>query len=91
MKYSAYMKVSGKVQGVGYRYYALRNAEYLGLTGYVRNRSDGRVELRVEGEKEMIQRFQKILKEGPRFSSVEKVDLTFDEFQAKYNNFSVEH
>jgi len=91
MKSSAYIVVSGKVQGVGFRYFAQRNAEYLGLTGYVRNRPDSKVELQVEGEKEAIKRFQKILSEGSRFSSVDKVDLTFDEFQAKYINFSVEY
>ncbi len=91
MKFSAYIRVSGRVQGVGYRYYALRNAEYLGLTGYVRNHSGGSVELRIEGEKEVIERFKEILKQGPRFSSVESVDLKFDEYQAKYNDFSVEY
>ena len=91
MKSSAYILVAGKVQGVGYRYFAQRNAEYFVLTGYVRNRPDSKVELQVEGEKEAIKRFQKILSEGPRFSLVDKVDLTFDEFQAKYNNFSVEY
>jgi acylphosphatase len=41
--------VKGRVQGVGYRYFALRTAERLGVTGFVRNLSDGRVEVVGEG------------------------------------------
>ena len=57
MKSSAYIRVSGRVQGVGYRYYALRNADLLGLNGYVKNCVDGSVELQVEGDKEIIKQF----------------------------------
>ena len=51
------MIVSGEVQGVGFRYRANYAAKGLGLTGYVRNLYDGRVELEVQGERELISRF----------------------------------
>ena len=52
-----HMYVSGDVQGVGFRYRANYAAKGLGLTGYVRNLYDGRVELEVQGERELISRF----------------------------------
>ena len=91
MKSSAYIKVSGRVQGVGYRYFAVRNAEMLDLKGYVRNCPDGTVEIGVEGEKETIEQYKKILNRGPRFARVDQVIIRFEEFEAKYHNFSVEY
>ena len=91
MNSGALIRVYGRVQGVGYRYFALRQGELLGLKGYVRNCIDGSVELEVEGEKAIIEQFTQILKEGPRFSQVSKVDLTFNEYEAKYSHFSVEY
>ena len=51
------MYISGDVQGVGFRYRANYAAQHLGLTGYVRNLYDGRVELEVQGDRELISRF----------------------------------
>ena len=52
-----HMYISGDVQGVGFRYRANYAASGLGLTGYVRNLYDGRVELEVQGERDLIPRF----------------------------------
>ncbi len=52
-----HMYISGDVQGVGFRYRANHAAQHLGLTGYVRNLYDGRVELEVQGDRELISRF----------------------------------
>ncbi len=52
-----HMYISGDVQGVGFRYRANYAARALGLTGYVRNLYDGRVELEVQGERDLISRF----------------------------------
>lgn len=51
-----HMYISGDVQGVGFRYRAYHAAQRLGLTGYVRNLYDGRVELEVQGDRELISR-----------------------------------
>jgi acylphosphatase len=91
MKSAAYIQVSGRVQGVGYRYFALRNGELLGLSGYVKNCPDGSVELEVEGERGVIDQYIKILREGPKFSQVRALDFTFKDYEAKYNHFSVEY
>ena len=52
-----HMYISGDVQGVGFRYRANYAAQHLGLTGYVRNLYDGRVELEVQGDRDLISRF----------------------------------
>ncbi len=71
--------VSGRVQGVGYRAFARRKAEELGLSGYAENLPDGRVEVVAEGEEEDLQLFLEFLKRGPRLAQVEAVDTTWAE------------
>jgi len=67
--------VSGRVQGVGYRYFTRDAAQSLGLGGWVRNTVDGRVELEVEGEQAKIDTLIEQLKEGPALSRVTDVDI----------------
>lgn len=66
--------VSGQVQGVGYRYFAMRAAEALGVTGFARNLADGRVEVVAEGPEEVLAEFEDKLREGPAFATVRFVD-----------------
>ena len=54
MKIRKYIQFYGKVQGVGFRYHATYRAKFLGLTGWVRNCSDGSVEMEVQGKPELI-------------------------------------
>jgi acylphosphatase len=65
--------IRGHVQGVGYRAFALRRAEALGLAGWVRNRSDGSVEVLVEGPGPDIETFFAHLRHGPPCARVEDV------------------
>jgi acylphosphatase len=62
--------VSGRVQGVGYRNFTKKSAEDLGLSGWVRNLDDGRVEVLVTGEENQIERFLEQLKRGPLMAKV---------------------
>lgn len=68
--------VRGRVQGVGYRYFALKEAEALGLTGFARNNADGSVEVVAEGDDEALRRFDERLREGPAFAVVEGVEAS---------------
>jgi acylphosphatase len=68
--------VSGRVQGVGYRYHAMRAADALGVTGFVRNLVDGRVEVVGEGPEEVLAEFEQRLRQGPAFAAVDAVDRT---------------
>lgn len=65
--------VSGRVQGVGYRFFAREAAALEGLQGRARNMSDGRVEVLVEGDSEAIARFERALHRGPLGARVEQV------------------
>jgi acylphosphatase len=65
--------VSGRVQGVGFRYFAQDAARREGLHGYVTNNDDGSVEAVAEGEVESLDRFEMALRRGPSRSRVEKV------------------
>jgi acylphosphatase len=65
--------VSGRVQGVGYRYFVQDAAEELGIAGYVRNLDDGRVEVLAVGTSGQQMQFRALLKRGPTFSSVSEV------------------
>jgi len=66
--------VQGQVQGVGYRYFVLRHAEALGVSGYARNRPDGTVEVVAEGSEAALGDFEARLREGPAFARVDGLD-----------------
>jgi acylphosphatase len=65
--------VSGLVQGVGFRFFALREAKKLGVGGYARNLFDGRVEVLAIGSPAQLDEMKSALERGPRFSSVSGV------------------
>jgi len=66
--------VNGRVQGVGYRYFVLREAEALGIAGFARNLPDGRVEVVAEGAAEALGDFEARLRRGPAFAHVAGVE-----------------
>ena len=68
--------VSGLVQGVGYRYFALTAARRLGISGWVRNRSDGSVELEAQASRRALREFLGQLESGNEFSRVRDVQVT---------------
>jgi acylphosphatase len=66
--------VSGRVQGVGYRYFVLKKAGALGVSGFARNREDGSVEVVAEGSDDALASFEEMLREGPAFAAVSDVE-----------------
>jgi acylphosphatase len=66
-------RVAGRVQGVGYRAFVLRQTTQLGLSGWVRNLSDGTVEALVDASEVHHAAFENLLKEGPRHAEVRLV------------------
>tara|TARA_Y100000588_G_C13780334_1_gene722122 strand:+ start:177 stop:449 length:273 start_codon:yes stop_codon:yes gene_type:complete len=75
---TVHLIVSGKVQNVGYRYYTIENAQSMGLTGWVRNLSNGSVEIRATGQDEEIGEFLRLVRRGPSYSRVSEV-VMFEE------------
>jgi acylphosphatase len=83
--------LSGRVQGVGFRYFAHSKARTYNITGYVKNTPDGRVEILCQGKPDDLDGFIRLIKEGPSFSNVENVDEAelkespyYDYFEIKY-------
>jgi acylphosphatase len=68
------LRISGVVQGVGYRAWAEDQAKALGLAGWVRNRRDGSVEVLVSGETGAVEQMLGLCWQGPRAAQVERVE-----------------
>jgi acylphosphatase len=86
--------VEGRVQGVGYRDFAQRRGAALGLGGYVMNLRDGRVRVRAEGAREVIEELAHELEKGPPLARVASVSIrwipatgTFSSFSVRYADF----
>ena len=71
---SCHYLIYGNVQGVGYRAFVQRIARKLGLSGWVRNLADGRVEVLLFGESPSKDEFENLLRLGPDFAQVDRVD-----------------
>ncbi len=65
--------VSGRVQGVGFRWFVEREAAQIGVTGWVRNRDDSSVEVMATGSPEQLRSLRQRLQEGPRAARVDQV------------------
>ena len=67
--------ISGRVQGVGFRFFVESAAMREGIHGWVQNRPDGRVEIAAEGDAEAVERFERNLRQGPRGARVDDVEV----------------
>ena len=81
--------VSGRVQGVGFRYYVQDHAAVEGVHGYVRNLPDGRVEALLEGDDESVLRVERALRRGPAGARVEDVVVESAVPSGRATGFSV--
>lgn len=89
-KTSKHLIISGRVQGVGFRYFTYRNATDLNIKGWVQNLQDGTVETVLAGPQENVEKMVDKLKEGPpsaHVQYVEEVDGSID--ISKFNDFSI--
>jgi len=89
MKSRIHVFLSGRVQGVFFRDFTRRWAQILGLTGWVRNVFDGRVEVLAEGEEEKLKMLLEKLKEGPPLARVENMEVSWEDYKAEFNDFTV--
>ncbi len=79
--------VSGVVQGVGYRFFAIRKAEAYGLNGFAKNLIDGSVEVVAEGDKGLIEEFIKDLRRGPISAHVSEIRIEWMNPTYKFRGF----
>jgi len=81
--------ISGAVQGVGYRYFAMNAAHELGITGWVRNLHDGSVQVVAEGPRQALEKLLVILRQGPHSGRVDEVRDSWFECQGEFDRFEV--
>ncbi len=90
IKYSAVkIVVSGRVQGVGYRYFIARFADSLGITGYARNLFSGEVEISAEGRHEFLEALIEKAGKGPGGARVNTCKVEWLDFKKKYDKFEI--
>jgi acylphosphatase len=83
--------VKGRVQGVGFRYFAQRSAARHQVRGYVRNLDNGHVESYAEGAENSVESFKHDLTAGPAYSQVEEIEEIVHEPEGRYSTFRIEH
>ena len=83
-------RVRGRVQGVGFRWFVEREAQTLGIAGWVRNRSDGTVEVLAQGTREQLFALRSKLQQGPRASRVDDVEEVESQVQSDMKSFRIE-
>jgi acylphosphatase len=81
--------VRGRVQGVGFRYFVVRNALSLGLRGYARNESNGDVEVLAQGPRPALERLLSLLRQGPSSADISDVTTTWGQSTEHLSGFHV--
>lgn len=83
------MYVSGRVQGVFFRYETKSLADELGVKGWVRNLPDGRVEAVFEGEETLVRRMIDFCRKGPPGARVTGVEIEWEEYKGEFKGFAI--
>lgn len=81
--------ISGRVQGVGFRFFTQAAAAREGLHGWARNVPDGRVEVVAEGDAEALERFEHRLRHGPPGARVDEIDVTDQGASGRDTGFTI--
>ncbi len=89
MKKQAHLIISGMVQGVGYRVWTRHTAKKLGITGWVTNTPDGKVEVVAQGDAAALDELIKGCHHGPPIARVDGVDVSWDEADQSYESFDI--
>ena len=79
--------ITGRVQGVSFRYYTCLEARKLGLTGWVRNERDGSVTAVAEGSLDALQQLENFLHQGPSYAHVTNVQASYSPSQNEFHTF----
>lgn len=82
-------RITGRVQGVGFRNFTQMRARQLGVTGWVRNEGDGSVQLEAEGPRGALESLVEAVQDGPRMARVENVEVDWDDGSDEFETFRV--
>lgn len=85
------IKISGRVQGVGFRYFVVQKAKETGITGWVKNTVDGGVLVLAQGSEFDLETFTDYLKIGPALSRVDRIAVNKIQLPTVFDNFSVKY
>ena len=91
MKVRRHAWISGRVQGVSFRFYTRDLAASLGVSGWVRNLPDGRVELLAEGEESAVEQVMDFCRKGPPGARVVEVEVKNENFLNEFTEFKVQY
>lgn len=86
----AHLFISGYVQGIGYRQFVKTNAVRLGLTGWVRNLSDNRVEAVFQGDKKVIEKMLALCRTGPMLAEIKDIAVIWEKADKEFKSFETE-
>ncbi len=84
------INIYGRVQGVNFRSFTLQSARDLGLSGYVKNLSDGGVYVQAQGEERDLIKFIELIKAGPRLAEVKKVEQNWHKSNLDFDGFYIQ-
>jgi acylphosphatase len=87
----AHVVISGRVQGVFFRTETQDEAQRRNVTGWVRNRPDGRVEAVFEGEKAQVDALVEYCRRGPLGARVTKIDVAWEDYTGEFRSFSIRY
>lgn len=90
-KVRARVVVTGRVQGVAFRYATREEANMRGVKGWVRNLADGRVEAVFEGEQDKVEELVDFCHHGPSAAKVSSVDITREEYKGDFKDFFIRY
>ena len=89
VKARVHVFVSGNVQGVFFRQKTKQQAESFGVTGWVRNLPDGRVEAVFEGEEEAVKALVEYCHHGPSYATVTNIDASWEDYRGEFSDFKM--
>jgi acylphosphatase len=87
----AHILVSGRVRGVFFRENTQRKAKKLGINGWIKNLSGGKVEAVFEGDKKSVEKIVKWAKKGPILAKVENIDIEWQEYFGEFTAFEIRY
>ncbi len=86
---SVHIVVKGRVQGVGFRHFAMMEAKKRHLVGTVKNLYNGNVEIHANGEEEFLKDYLRVIQQGPISAEVSDIDINWQEPRRSYTDFKV--
>ena len=91
MKKRVRVRIEGRVHGVFFRYTTHKRANTLGLTGWVKNKEDGSVEVLIEGDEKKVQELIDWCHIGPIIAKVTSVEINEEKYTGEFSSFEIQH